>query len=120
RFELTEPPRYRFIMSRRAFVQVVGAGLLITTGGRLTWAQQDGDNAGAQRFHIADDGTVTVFTGKVQVGQGSRTQVAQAAAEELRIPLTQIKVVMGDTARVPDDGGTYGSQTTPRTIPTVR
>lgn len=121
RCELNEPPRYRFSLTRRAFVQVVGAGLLVTTSG-LSWGQRrgGGESPGIQRFHFADDGTVTLFTGKVQVGQGSRTQLAQAAAEELRIPLNRIQVVMADTDRVPDDGGTYGSQTTPRTVPTVR
>jgi isoquinoline 1-oxidoreductase len=121
RYEFSETPRYNFSLSRRAFVQVVGAGLLISSSG-ISFAQRRSEqNApGVERFHIDADGTVTVFTGKVEVGQGSRTQIGQAAAEELHVPLDQVKLVMGDTDLVPDDGGTYGSQTTPRTIPTVR
>src|SRR5262245_4449548 len=60
------------------------------------------------------------MTSKVEVGQGSRTQIAQAAAEELRVSVDQIDLVMADTAQVPDDGGTAGSRTTPATVPAVR
>jgi CO/xanthine dehydrogenase Mo-binding subunit len=55
------------------------------------------------------DGTVTVYTGKVDVGTGLRVAVAQMAAEELGIPARQITVVDGDTALCPDQGGTGGS-----------
>lgn len=122
RYEFSEKPRYTFSLSRRAFVQVVGAGLLITSAGGISFAQRrSAQNApGVSRFHVDADGLVTVYTGKVEVGQGARTQIGQAAAEELHVPLEQVKLVMGDTDMVPDDGGTYGSQTTPRTIPTVR
>jgi CO/xanthine dehydrogenase Mo-binding subunit len=122
RYEFFEPPRYRFSLSRRAFVQLVGAGLLITTSGGLAIAQRrEGAHAPlGERFEITADGVVTVFTGKVEIGQGARTQLAQAAAEELDVPLAQVQLVMADTDRVPDDGGTFGSQTTPRTVPTVR
>jgi CO/xanthine dehydrogenase Mo-binding subunit len=63
---------------------------------------------------------ITVFTSKVEVGQGSRTQITQAAAEEFRLPVERIRLVMADTARCPDDGGTAGSRTTPSTVPRVR
>ncbi len=43
-----------------------------------------------------------------------------AAAEELRVPASQLELVMGDTSLVPDDGVTAGSMTTPRTVPPVR
>jgi nicotinate dehydrogenase subunit B len=58
-------------------------------------------------------GAVTVFTGKVEVGQGIRTSLAQAVADELRVPIDRVQLVMGDTARVPFDLGTFGSMTTP-------
>jgi len=58
-------------------------------------------------FHA--DGTVTVYTGKVDVGTGLRIAVAQMAAEELGIPASRITIVDGDTARCPDQGGTGGS-----------
>ncbi len=58
-------------------------------------------------FH--QDGTVTVYTGKVDVGTGLRVAVAQMAAEELGISARQITVVDGDTGVCPDQGGTGGS-----------
>jgi CO/xanthine dehydrogenase Mo-binding subunit len=64
-------------------------------------------------LHIERDGTVVVYTGKTEVGQNIRTSLAQAVAEELRLPLTAIRLVMADTARTPYDMGTVGSRTTP-------
>ena len=72
------------------------------------------------RLHIGKDGTITVLSGKVEGGQGARTEIAQAAAEELGVPLDQVQVILADTDITPDDGGTFGSQTTPRTIPAIR
>ena len=64
-------------------------------------------------LHIEADGTVVVFTGKVEVGQHIRTSLAQAVAEELRLPLDAIQLVMADTDHTPYDMGTVGSRTTP-------
>ena len=121
RYELDEASRYHFDLSRRHFLGVTGAGLLIVANHEATQAQarSAGDTLAA-RLHIAKDGQITLMTSKVEVGQGSRTQLAQAAAEELRVPVEQITLVMADTARVPDDGGTAGSRTTPSTVPAVR
>ena len=58
-------------------------------------------------FHA--DGTVTIYTGKVDVGTGLRIAVAQMAAEELGIPVQRITLVDGDTGACPDQGGTGGS-----------
>jgi isoquinoline 1-oxidoreductase len=60
------------------------------------------------------------MVGKVEAGQGARTELSQAAAEELRVPLSRIQLVMADTSLVPDDGITAGSGSTPRTVPAVR
>jgi nicotinate dehydrogenase subunit B len=60
---------------------------------------------------IAADGTVTAYSGKVEVGTGTRTALAQIVAEELDVPLAQVQVVMGDTARTPNEGYTAGSMT---------
>jgi len=62
---------------------------------------------------IGEDGQVTVFTGKVEVGQNVRTSLAQQVAEELRVPLSSVRMVMGDTELTPYDMGTFGSRTTP-------
>jgi isoquinoline 1-oxidoreductase len=54
------------------------------------------------------------------MGQGARTELAQAAAEEIARPLSQVQMVLADTALVPDDGLTAGSRTSPSTVPAVR
>ena len=71
-------------------------------------------------LHVAEDGEVTVFTGKVEVGQNIRTSLAQQVAEELRAPMGSISLTMGDTDRVPWDAGTFGSRTTPIMGPQLR
>ncbi len=57
------------------------------------------------------DGTVTVFSGRVELGTGVRTALAQIVAEELDVPFERVKMVMGDTARTPNEGYTAGSLT---------
>ncbi len=125
RYEFDEEPRYRFELSRRAFMQVLGAGALITVKGGTAFAQPHGLGRGregtvAARVHVGADGTITVMTSKVEAGQGARTEITQAAAEELRVTADQIQLLMADTDFVPEDGGTFGSRTTPSTIPDVR
>ena len=88
-------------LSRRAFVQVLGAGLLISVTEEPAFGQRRGRRRGsrgarnvAARLRINQDGTITVMTGKVEEGQGSRAQLTQAAAEELRVDVAQINLVM--------------------------
>lgn len=124
RYELHEGPFYHFEVSRREFVQVLGVGLVISVAVPSLFAQRAGgrgDRSASldQRLHVGADGFVTVFTSKVEVGQGSRTQLIQAAAEELQLPLERLRLVMADTAG-PDDGGTAGSRTTPSSVPAIR
>ena len=127
RSERSDGPRPELALSRRGFVQVLGAGLLITVTEGVSLGQRRGGRRGsrgaqnvAARLHINQDGTITVMTGKVEEGQGSRAQLTQAAAEELRVGVAKINLVMADTALVPDDGITAGSRTTPSTVPAVR
>jgi CO/xanthine dehydrogenase Mo-binding subunit len=61
-------------------------------------------------IRINADGTATVFTGKVELGQGILTALAQIAAEELDLPLARLKMISGDTGATPDEGQTAGSQ----------
>jgi isoquinoline 1-oxidoreductase len=117
-------------LTRRGFVKLLGAGLLIAVSDGSTYGQarpRGGRGRGnakpvaiAARIHIARDGTITVMTGKVECGQGARAELTQAAAEEMRVPADQIHLLMADTSLVPDDGLTAGSGTTPRTVPSVR
>ncbi|MEE8256485.1 MAG: molybdopterin cofactor-binding domain-containing protein, partial [Acidobacteriota bacterium] len=122
RAELGEKPRYHFSLNRRHFLEVTGAGLLITALVEVAPGQRRrGEPVTlAARLHIAEDGTVTILTSKVEIGQGSRTQITQAAAEEMGIPVEEVRLVMADTKLVPNDGATSGSRTTPRTVPSVR
>ncbi len=60
---------------------------------------------------INPDGTVSAFSGKVELGTGVRTALAQIVAEELDLPLEGVHMVMGDTEQTPDEGYTAGSMT---------
>src|SRR5206468_2713098 len=60
---------------------------------------------------VAGDGTVIVSTGKVDLGTGIETALAQIAADELDVPFTRIHMQMGDTAKTVDEGRTAGSNT---------
>src|SRR5262249_49110656 len=117
-------PYYHFELSRRDFVQLLGAGLFLSVAVPSVLAQRAGRGERAinlaQRLHLGADGVVTVFTSKVEVGQGSRTQLTQAAAQELHLPLEPLRLIMADTKLTPDDGGTAGSRTTPDAVPAVR
>src|SRR5450432_2385483 len=100
-------------LSRRDFVQILGAGLLLAATASPALAQirgreQRSIDLGA-RLHIGKDGIITVMTGKVECGQGARAEITQAAAEELHDGPDQIQVIMADTALTPDDGITAGS-----------
>ena len=61
-------------------------------------------------IRINPDGSATVFTGKVELGQGIITALAQIAAEELDLPLARVSMISGDTGRTPNEGQTAGSQ----------
>jgi isoquinoline 1-oxidoreductase len=123
RFELSEAPPYRFAWTRRGFLGSVGAGILVAAAIEPERGDASENDVGpviGSRLHVGEDGIVTVFSSKVEVGQGSRTQLGQAAAEELRLPLDRVRLVLAETDRVPDDGGTFGSRTTGYTVPDVR
>ena len=124
RYELSARPFYHFAWNRREFFQFLGAGMLVLGVMREAAAMQESGQARRRGedslpkevsswLHIGEDGTVTVFTGKVEVGQDIRTSLTQAVAEELRVAVNSIRMVMGDTQLVPFDMGTFGSRTTP-------
>src|SRR5947207_14957664 len=69
---------------------------------------------------ISQDGSVTVFTSKVELGTGIETALAQIAAEELDVPWQRIKVDMGDTSKTIDQATTSGSRTIERAGPQIR
>jgi nicotinate dehydrogenase subunit B len=136
RYEFHEPPFYHLDLSRRQFFKTLGAGIVVyvlvhdldvgaqqESGGRGSrgggFSQPLPQDIGAW-LHIGEDGIVTAYTGKVDVGQGSRTELTQVVAEELLVSIGSVRMVMGDTDLVPFDMGTFGSQTTPQMVPRLR
>ena len=122
--EVLTEQKHRFHLSRRRFFKVLGSGLVIVfvsqdllalAGGEASYTTGSIpiDQIGAW-IHIGEDGTVSVFTSKVEVGQNIRTSLSQVVAEELHIPITAVKMIMGDTDLVPYDAGTFGSRSTPQ------
>jgi CO/xanthine dehydrogenase Mo-binding subunit len=124
RYELTADAAYRFETDRREFFKFLGAGLLVVMAVKTTHATQESGHGGRPSeqnlpkdigawLHIGENGKVTVYTGKVEVGQNIRTSLSQGVAEELHYPIDEIQLVMGDTQLTPFDMGTFGSRTTP-------
>ena len=123
RYELTSAPAYHFDLDRRDFFKFLGAGVLVVSIlGQTADSQESG--ARARRgdslpkeidawLHLGENGKVTVYTGKVEVGQNIRTSLSQGVAEELHLPIEKVELVMGDTQLTPFDMGTFGSRTTP-------
>jgi isoquinoline 1-oxidoreductase len=133
RYELFEKPGYQFHFDRRDFIKAFGAGIVFIIPFSRALAQQRGQGESGRGgsgnqlpndigawIHVDEDGSVTVFTGKVEMGQNIRTSLAQAVAEELHVPFATIHLVMGDTDLVPFDMGTFGSRTTPTMAPQLR
>jgi CO/xanthine dehydrogenase Mo-binding subunit len=129
RYELREGAPYRFELERRTFLRVfatMGGGLAVIAAMPVV-AQESGRRGGdapatddiTAWLHIGEDGRVTACTGKTEIGQNIRTSLAQAVAEELRVPLSSIAMVMADTELVPFDAGTFGSLSTPRMAPVL-
>ena len=73
-----------------------------------------------ERIRIEPDGSVTAFSGKIEFGQGIRTAFAQLVANELDVPVERVHVVLGDTAPVPFDFGTFGSNSVAQEAPALR
>jgi isoquinoline 1-oxidoreductase len=69
--------------------------------------------SGGAWLHVGVDGTVTAFTGKVDLGQDNRTALSLLVAEELGIEPGAVRLAMGDTDLCPFDIGTFGSRSLP-------
>jgi nicotinate dehydrogenase subunit B len=133
RYELFATPNYKFELDRRHFIKAFGLGILfIVPTTRALSQQRDQEESGRGRannnvprdvgawIHVNEDGGITVLTGKVEFGQNTRTSLTQAVADELNVPVSSVRVVMGDTELVPFDMGTFGSLSTPRMAPQLR
>ena len=110
--------------TRREFLRRVGAGLLVWVVLRGTAGAEESEAAHPIKVRpktdgdfnaflsIGEDGHVTCFTGKIEMGQGPVTSLPQMLAEELDVSMEDVSIVMGDTELCPFDQGTWGSMTT--------
>lgn len=105
-------------LSRRELLKFVGGGIVV-----FFWLGDNSQLEGRRRgggypedfnayLRIGADGRVTCFTGKIEMGQGIITSLAQMLADEIDISLESVDMVMGDTAHCPWDMGTFGSMST--------
>jgi isoquinoline 1-oxidoreductase len=106
-------------LSRREFLQSIGGGIIVfffVGDSRDAEAQRRFGRGMPEDFNaylrIGEDGRVTCFTGKIEMGQGIITSLAQMLADELDVGLESVDMVMGDTSVCPWDMGTFGSMST--------
>src|SRR5579872_7000600 len=131
RYEFTAGPVHHFEIARRDFFKFLGAGIAVFVVAKDSLAKQE--TAPTQGFHqeelpkditawihVGEDGKVTAFTGKVEIGQNIRTSLAQTVADELRVPFEAVTMVTADTALTPFDFGTVGSRSMPTMSPQLR
>jgi len=132
RYEFRAMPMHQFALGRRDFFKIFGAGLAVFAVARNVSAMQETapgphgyhneelpKEIGAW-LHIGEDGTVTGFVGKAEIGQNVRTALAQTIADELGVEFASVRMVLADTALTPFDAGTFGSRTTPTITPQLR
>jgi nicotinate dehydrogenase subunit B len=132
RYEFGASPIHQFDLARRDFFKILGAGIAVFAAAKDALAMQE-TAPGHRSFHmeelpkdisawlhVGEDGSVTGFTGKAEIGQNIRTALAQTIADELRVPFESVRMVTADTALTPFDAGTFGSRTTPTMTPQLR
>ncbi len=112
-------------IDRRSFFRLTGGGIAVFVSlGPSALFSQESRSGYPEDFNayllIGRDGRVTVFSGKIEMGQGVMTSQAQMVAEELGVSLGSIDMVLGDTDRCPFDRGTFGSLTTRMFGPALR
>jgi nicotinate dehydrogenase subunit B len=112
----------QFQLGRREFLKIAGGGIFIffTISDISLFSQESGRRRSNHELpgdfnaflRIGEDGRVACFTGKIEMGQGVITSLAQMLADELDVSLDAVDMVMGDTDLCPWDMGTFGSRTT--------
>jgi isoquinoline 1-oxidoreductase len=113
-------------LDRREFLKLMGGGVVIlfTAGDSLALQQARRRRGYPEDFNaylrIGEDGRVTCFSAKIEMGQGVITSFAQMLAEELDVPLNSVDMIMGDTSLCPWDSGTFGSRSTKYFGPPLR
>ncbi|MGB2764971.1 MAG: molybdopterin cofactor-binding domain-containing protein [Candidatus Aminicenantaceae bacterium] len=111
-----------FPLDRREFLKLLGGGIFIFFPfGDSVSLQQEARRRRIRPslptdfnafLRIGEDGRVSCLTGKIEMGQGVITSLAQMLADELEVSLNSVDMVMGDTDLCPWDMGTFGSMTT--------
>ena len=132
RYEFRAMPMHQFALGRRDFFKIFGAGIAVFAVAKDVSAMQE-TAPGPHGFHneelpkeigawlhIGEDGTVTGFAGKAEIGQNVRTSLAQTIADELGVAFASVRMVLGDTALTPFDAGTFGSRTIATITPQLR
>lgn len=120
--------RIRIPLHRRDFFRLIGGGLyvfyqisnpfeVLSAEAEQRRSLPDDYNA---FLRIAENGEVSCSVGKIEMGQGIITSLAQMIADELDVPFEKVKMIMGDTDLCPWDGGTHGSLTTRAFSPFMR
>jgi nicotinate dehydrogenase subunit B len=109
-WDLSEP-------GERDWFGVLGDGLVVVWPSQ---ADREWPRAGGAWLHIAPSGTVTAFTGKVDIGQDNQTAFRLAVAEELTVDPEDTRVVQGDTDLCPYDAGMFGSRSMPDSSEALR
>jgi isoquinoline 1-oxidoreductase len=117
-------------INRRQFLKIAGSGIvLFFTIGELPVFAQEVRGRGPQRalptdynafLTVGEDGRVACYTGKIEMGQGLVTSLAQELADELDVSIDTVDMVMGDTDLCPWDMGTFGSMSTRSFGPALR
>jgi nicotinate dehydrogenase subunit B len=124
---ITNDTALALLNSRRDFLKKLGGGIIVAFSiGKLSildgWANNP--EVAMLNFNaylrVKEDGRVDCYTGKIEMGQGVGTSLAQAVAEELEVSIYAIDMVMGDTELCPYDDGTWGSMTTRFADPVLR
>ena len=117
--QITGNSKSKSTMDRRDFLKNLGGGLIVVFSvgnysyifGDTVPPQEAEEDLNAY-LRIGEDGRVTLFTGKIEMGQGPITSLPQMLADELDVAYESIDIIMGDTDLCPWDAGTWGSLTT--------
>ena len=132
RYEFSAAPIHQFELARRDFFKLLGAGIAVfaiakdaitaqeTAPGHRSFHSEELPKDLSAWLHVGEDGSVTGFTGKAEIGQNVRTSLAQTIADELGVAFASVRMVLADTALTPFDAGTFGSRTTPTITPQLR
>ena len=123
-------------ISRREFVRigcdalVVGFSLRGGISPAIAWSQTATPATASAKpvvpeeldswLSIGRDGTVTVYTGRIDMGTGIETAFGQLVADELDVPFERVKIIMGDTELTPDQGKSTASSNVSQGAPPLR